>query len=112
MTISKDEFCNKINISCDAINISNVLKSSSGRINSLNINGKTFKGTEIRTLFDLKSTDFDISIGSEIKFVTKGYGHGVGMSQYGANKLAQNGKNYEEILKHYYQNINIEKISV
>ena len=112
VTISKDKFCNKLNISCDAINISNVLKSSSGRINSLNINGKTFKGTEIRTLFDLKSTDFDISIGSEIKFVTKGYGHGVGMSQYGANKLAQNGKNYEEILKHYYQNINIEKISV
>lgn len=112
VTISKDEFCNKLNISCDAINISNVLKSSSGRINSLNINDKTFKGTEIRTLFDLKSTDFDISIGSEIKFVTKGYGHGVGMSQYGANKLAQNGKNYEEILKHYYQNINIEKISV
>lgn len=112
VTISKDEFCNKLNISCDAINISDVLKSSSGRINSLNINDKTFKGTEIRTLFDLKSTDFDISIGSEIKFVTKGYGHGVGMSQYGANKLAQNGKNYEEILKHYYQNINIEKISV
>lgn len=112
VTISKDEFCNKLNISCDAINISDVLKSSSGRINSLNINEKTFKGTEIRTLFDLKSTDFDISIGSEIKFVTKGYGHGVGMSQYGANKLAQNGKNYEEILKHYYQNINIEKISV
>lgn len=112
VTISKDKFCNKLNISCDAINISNVLKSSSGRINSLNINGKTFKGTEIRTLFDLKSTDFDINIGSEIKFVTKGYGHGVGMSQYGANKLAQNGKNYEEILKHYYQNINIEKISV
>ena len=103
VTISKDEFCNKLNISCDAINISNVLKSSSGRINSLNINCKTFKGTEIRTLFDLKSTDFDISIGSEIKFVTKGYGHGVGMSQYGANKLAQNGKNYEEILKYYYK---------
>lgn len=112
VTISKDKFCNKLNISCDAINISNVLKSSSGRINSLNINDKTFKGTEIRTLFDLKSTDFDITIDSEIKFVTKGYGHGVGMSQYGANKLAQNGKNYEEILKHYYQNINIEKISV
>ena len=112
VTISKDKFCNKLNISCDAINISNVLKSSSGRINSLNINDKTFKGTEIRTLFDLKSTDFDITIDSEIKFITKGYGHGVGMSQYGANKLAQNGKNYEEILKHYYQNINIEKICV
>lgn len=112
VTISKDKFCNKLNISCDAINISNVLKSSSGRINSLNINDKTFKGTEIRTLFDLKSTDFDITIDSEIKFITKGNGHGVGMSQYGANKLAQNGKNYEEILKHYYQNINIEKISV
>jgi len=41
-----------------------------------------------------------------------GYGHGVGMSQYGANEYAKSGKNYEEILKHYYQNINIEKISV
>ena len=110
VTISKDKFCNKLNISCDAINISNVLKSSSGRINSLNINGKTFKGTEIRTLFDLKSTDFDISIGSEIKFVTKGYGHGVGMSQYGANKLAQNGKNYEEIIHHFYTNVKIQDI--
>ena len=112
ITIGKDEFCNKLSISCNTINISNVLKSKTGRINSLNINGRTFKGTEIRTLFDLKSTDFDIIIDSEIKFVTKGYGHGVGMSQYGANKLAQDGKNYEEILKHYYQNINIEKISV
>ena len=110
VTISKDKFCNKLNISCDAINISNVLKSSSGRINSLNINGKTFKGTEIRTLFDLKSTDFDISIGSEIKFVTKGYGHGVGMSQTGADSMAKQGSNYEEIIKHYYTGVEITNL--
>ena len=112
VSINKKEFCNKLNIDCKSIIIKDINKTSSGRVNTININGKEYKGTEIRTLLGLKSTDFDISIGSEIKFVTKGYGHGVGMSQYGANKLAQNGKNYEEILKHYYQNINIEKISV
>ena len=111
-TINKEEFCNKLNIDCNTITINKINTSSSGRINTIIINNKEFKGTNIRTLFNLKSTDFEISISDNVKITTKGYGHGVGMSQYGANTLANEGKNYEEILKHYYQNINIEKISV
>ena len=58
------------------------------------------KGTKFRTLFNLKSTDFNISVYNNlVKIETKGYGHGVGMSQYGANVLAKRGYSYDEILK-------------
>lgn len=109
---AKNEFCEKLEITCNGIKISNVEKSSTGRINSIIINNKTFKGTELRNLLGLRSTDIAIEVGENITITTKGYGHGVGMSQYGANTLANNGKTYEEILKYYYQNINIVKNDV
>ena len=69
------------------------------------VNGKTFTGIEVRTLLDLRSTDFEIvKTGENITVTTKGYGHGVGMSQYGANYMAKEGKTYQEILTYYYQN--------
>lgn len=109
---SKNEFCEKLNITCNELKISNVEKSSTGRVNSMIINNKTFKGTELRNILGLRSTDITIETGENITITTKGYGHGVGMSQYGANTLASNGKTYEEILKYYYQNINIVKNNV
>ena len=112
ITINKSEFCNKLNIVCDNIIIKDISKSQSGRINSITINDRVFKGTEVRTLLNLKSTDFEIKVNDSIEITTKGYGHGVGMSQYGANELAKNGYKYDEILKHYYQNVNVEQISV
>lgn len=112
VSINKKEFCNKLNIDCKSIIIKDINKTSSGRVNTININGKEYKGTEIRSLLGLRSTDFTININDTINITMNGYGHGVGMSQYGANEYAKSGKNYEEILKHYYQNINIEKISV
>ena len=113
VTFTKGDFCNKLKLSCNEITIASVEKTSSGRIDTIVINNKSFKGTEVRTKLGLRSTDFEINIlSNDIEITTKGYGHGVGMSQYGANTLADEGKTYEEILKHYYQNINIEKISV
>ena len=112
ITINKSEFCNKLNIVCDNIIIKDISKSQSGRINFITINDRVFKGTEVRTLLNLKSTDFEIKVNDSIEITTKGYGHGVGMSQYGANELAKNGYKYDEILKHYYQNVNVEQISV
>lgn len=112
VTMSKEEFCSKLNIECDDIKITNKLLTTSNRVDKIDINNKTFNGTEIRKLLNLKSTDFDIKYDNNIVITTKGYGHGVGMSQYGANYLAKNGKTYEEILKYYYQNINISKINV
>lgn len=109
---SKNEFCQKLGITCNEIKISNIEKSSTGRINSIMINNQTFKGTELRNILGLRSTDITIETGENITITTKGYGHGVGMSQYGANTLANNGKTYEEILKYYYQNINIVKNNV
>ena len=112
ITISRNEFCNKLNINCDNIVVKDIKNNETGRIDELNINNKVFKGTEIRRLLSLRSTDFKINVSDNISITTKGYGHGVGMSQYGANEMAKNGSSYEEILKHYYQNIDIVKNNV
>ena len=108
--ITKEEFCKKLDISCDDIIIKDIKTSETNRVNEITMNNKKFKGTEVRSLLNLRSTDFDIEINESIKITTKGYGHGVGMSQYGANEMAKNGSTYEEILKHYYNNIEISKI--
>ena len=79
---------------------------------NLQVNNKTFKGTEFRTLLGLRSTDFTIDLSDDVTITTNGYGHGVGMSQYGANEMAKEGKTYEEILKYYYKNVELEKINV
>lgn len=65
-------------------------------------------GVEVRTLLGLRSTSFTFAIeGNNIKFSVVGYGHGVGMSQTGADALAKQGKNYEEIIKHFYTGVEI-----
>lgn len=68
-------------------------------------------GVEVRNIFSLKSANFKISIENDnIKFDVTGYGHGVGMSQTGADALAKQGENYEDIIKHYYSKVKIENI--
>lgn len=110
-TINTEEFCKTLNIDCSNITIENINRSESNRVNTLTINNKTFSGTEIRFLLSLRSTDFEIEIiDNNVNITTKGYGHGVGMSQYGANEMAKIGYTYKEILTHYYQNIEISKI--
>lgn len=84
--------------------------SEAGNVLEVDVNGEIISGDEIRKLLDLRSTNFTIKEdGDNIIFVTKGYGHGVGMSQTGANFLAKQGYTYEEILKHYYTNVNVKK---
>lgn len=89
-----------------------IQKSNAGGITSLNIGGITVKGVDLRKIFSLQSTNIDIKEeNGKIIMVVKGYGHGVGMSQYGANYLANEGKNYIEILKTYYTGVEVEKIN-
>ena len=84
-------------------------KTVSGRAKIIRIGNKTFPGTELRRLLDLSSTAINWSIKQNgIVFITQGYGHGVGMSQYGANGMAREGKDFKEILTHYYRGISIE----
>ena len=111
-TFSKQEFCTKLNIDCTNIVIGDIVRSKTNRVNTITINDQEFKGTTVRTLLGLRSTDFTIDISDDVKITTKGYGHGVGMSQYGANAMAKNGSNYEEILHHYYKDIDIVEINV
>ncbi len=85
--------------------------SEGGRIKSMQISNKVIKGTEFRQLLNLKSTDFKWErSGENIKIMSVGFGHGVGMSQYGANSMAKDGANYEDILKHYYSGVEIRRI--
>lgn len=81
-----------------------VEKTEAGYVKSVNINGKKYSGSYIRKILGLKSTSFDINCNNDnIIISTKGYGHGVGMSQYGACYMANGGKSYKEILEHYYK---------
>lgn len=109
--VSTEEFCQKLNISCTNIVINNQIYDNTGRTSEIVINSTTFSGTEFRKLLNLRSTDFKIIIDNNIVNIkTKGYGHGVGMSQYGANGMAKEGYDCYEILKYFYKGIKIEKI--
>lgn len=80
----------------------------SNRVKTLKVGNLELAGVEIRTLLGLRSTSFTFSIEeNNIKFSVIGYGHGVGMSQTGADALAKQGKNYEEIIKHFYTGVDI-----
>ena len=108
---TKDEFCKMHNLSCENLTVNDIERSSSNRVNKIIINNMEFIGTDLRKKLDLRSTDFNITISSDnVVITTYGYGHGVGMSQYGANGMAKEGYNYKDILKHYYTGINISKI--
>ena len=111
-TISLTEFYDKLNLSYDKnLNIEIIKRSNTNRILLLKINNQEFSGTDVYNKLSLRSTDFTIELyGDTIKITTKGYGHGVGMSQYGALGMAKKGYTYEEILKHYYQNVSITKL--
>ncbi len=86
-------------------------RSDGGSIKKVKIGNKDFKGTEIRQMFELRSSDFTVEAkGDHVIFKTRGYGHGVGMSQWGANGMAERGHTYDEILKHYYQGITLSKL--
>ncbi|MDF2607928.1 MAG: stage sporulation protein [Bacillales bacterium] len=81
------------------------------RVKEVSIGGKVFTGREIREKLDLKSSDFTwVKKGDYIVITTKGYGHGVGMSQYGANGMAKKGKTYEEIIDFYYKDVKIKNM--
>ncbi len=115
-TISRDEFIRIISENVEGVNLNEKLigeikRSNAGGIIEITLLGQKVKGTLFRTLFSLNSTNIEITEDNEnIKFLVKGYGHGVGMSQYGANAMAKNGKNYKEILTHYYQGTDIKKM--
>ena len=109
---SLQEFYEKLNIPYNnTLTVKIKERSASNRILSLIINNTEFTGRDLYNKLGLRSTDFNITqIGSNVVIDTVGYGHGVGMSQYGAQGMALAGYKYDEILKHYYINTNIAKL--
>lgn len=105
---------NKYNIyKLSEANLSSNIKISSrnesGSVKSVNVCGKSISGVEFRKLFDLNSANFTITFSKNYVTVKcLGYGHGVGMSQWGANYMANEGKNYIDILKYYYNGVIIK----
>lgn len=83
--------------------ISDLETNASGRVQSVTVCGEKLTGAQMRSVFGLRSTSFTLSYAdSQFTFTVTGYGHGVGMSQYGANVYAKQGWDYKEILAHYY----------
>ncbi len=98
----------KINTRKIASEINILERSNGGNIKKIKIGNKELTGREVRELFDLRSANFSVKVkGKDIHFTTKGYGHGVGMSQWGANGMAKQGSTFSEILKHYYQGVSL-----
>ena len=110
-TFELEDFYNKLNLDYqDEIILEKVKTTSTGRIKEIKINDVLFTGSEVVTALNLKSNHFSIKQDkNKIYITTKGYGHGVGMSQYGAQAMALEGYTYDEILKHYYQGTEIKK---
>lgn len=117
VTMTIDDFVYTINSSYQKAgltvdNIENSIsiknRSEAGGVKEIKVGGETIKGTDFRFLLKLNSTNFEYKIdGNNIIFSCKGYGHGVGMSQWGANVMGKDGKGYLEILKHYYTGVEV-----
>lgn len=106
-----DAISNKLGLSLNNDSVISILSyTDGGNIKEININGNNFSGKKVRELLGLRSTDFDISISdNNANITTRGYGHGVGMSQYGANGMANAGYCYKDILSHYYPGTTLTK---
>ena len=117
---SYEEFIEKIKTKYSDLSINihdeNEIKiieyTESGRVRTVKIGNHNISGVEVRNMLKLKSTNFEIEKSKEkIKFLVKGYGHGVGMSQTGADSLAKQGKSAKEIINHFYKDIEIKNLS-
>lgn len=102
----------EIEIDFSAENAIQILeRTESGRIKTVKFGNVNLSGVEARTIFGLRSANFTVEIlEDKIKFTVIGYGHGVGMSQTGADALAKQGSNFEEIIKHFYVGVEIANI--
>lgn len=112
-SISLQEFYEKLGLEYNKeLKVEILEKSDSNRIIRLKINGKELKAKDIYSKLRLRSYDFEfVQVGSNIIINTKGYGHGVGLSQYGALGMAKEGYNYKDILSHYYVGTSLIKLN-
>ena len=120
LTLSMQDVYDKLNLAFYTLDLSGTPdtwfgqteRDDAGYVSTVQIGGQTIKGTELREALGLRSADFTVTVGEDnaFTFTTRGFGHGVGLSQYGANALAITGKRYDEILSHYYPGTTLAEI--
>ncbi len=110
-TFNYREISNKLNININLLKDITLLKTTkSNHIEKIKIGNKILSGKELKNLLNLRSSDISIIINPDnIKFITKGWGNNIGLSQFGANEIAKTGYSYVDILKYYFPNIQIQK---
>lgn len=120
VTLTKEQLLNKLKEKYEdiAIDFSNnddikIMEYTEGtRVKTIKFGNHELSGVETRTLLGLKSTNFEVKIDEDnIKFSVKGYGHGVGMSQTGADSMAKQGSKAEDIIKHFYTGVEISEVN-
>ena len=101
-----------LGVSAETLSFENIVRSNAGYIQQIQVGKKTLTGLQVRQALGLRSADFTVTRnGDDFVFTTKGYGHGAGMSQYGAKALADEGMTYHAILQHYYTGISFDHIA-
>lgn len=104
------ELMGKESVNADGNDIKINSTSDAGTVLEMTVCGKSINGNEARDMFTLRSPCFSVEYeNGEYIFTVKGYGHGVGLSQYGADRLAKQGMTYEQIINHYYTDVKIEE---
>jgi len=113
ITMSKQEFSTALGFQNTVHEIEEPIRYDSGYVKEIRIDRIVFTGREVREKLNLRSSCFTIKENKDnVVITTKGYGHGVGMSQIGAQAMAEKGKSYKQILSHYYPKTKIEKLGV
>ena len=109
-TVDMETFLETLGISEPGVG--EITYTDGGGVDTIEIGGTIFQGTELRELFGLRSTIFSMEISADaVTFLVYGYGHRVGMSQYGAKAMAEEGSSYEEILTWYYTGAELTDVS-
>ena len=113
VSFTASEFCEKIGKELPGIPaewIGTIRYTAGGGVETIYIGDEPYSGTQLRSMLNLRSTAFLITAaGDTVTITTKGYGHRVGMSQYGADAMAVQGCSYEEILAHYYPGTKLQQ---
>lgn len=113
VSFSADEFARLLGIENEDLHIGAVTYTEGGGVDSIRIGDTTFQGIQVRKSLGLRSTAFVVTVtGDTVTITTKGFGHRVGMSQYGADAMALSGSNYAEILAHYYPGTELVKYTL
>ena len=113
ITMSKQEFSTALGFQNTVQEIEEPIRYDSGYVKEIHIDRIVFTGREVREKLNLRSSCFTIKESKDnVVITTKGYGHGVGMSQIGAQAMAEKGTSYKQILSHYYPKTKIEKLGV